>query len=313
MSEMFPDLKMLVTHLPVNSCILEGEAIAYDTDTGEFLPFQETVKRKRKHGVDKAAEEFPLKLFIFDILFLDGVSELDKTQEERREVLLALFEKVPTALQDRVLPIEQRVVSTAKELEEYFYMNVTRGLEGLVVKRTDAPYTPGKRNFNWIKLKRQETGELDDTVDCVIVGYYFGQGKRAGFGIGALLVAIYDPEQDVFQTVAKIGTGLSDVEWQAMKADCDQRRAAHQPHNVQCASQLKPDVWVNPELVCVVRADEITYSPLHKAGARDGGPGLALRFPRIMGMRPDKAATEATTAQELRSLQDAQRKKRQAG
>lgn len=299
---MFPDLRHLVAALDVESLIFEGEAIAFDVNTGAFLPFQETVKRKRKHGIDDMATEFPLKLFAFDLLYLNGEPLLTQTEAERREMLEKLFKKLTSAQQEFLQIIEERAVTTPVELENYFFKNIAQGLEGLVVKRPDAVYTPGKRNSNWIKLKRQETGSLDDTIDCVILGYYAGAGKRAKFGIGALLVGIYDPAADVFQSVAKIGTGLTDIEWVALRAACDELVVKQWPHNVECSKELVPDVLITPHKVCMIRADEITFSPAHKAADRLLGRGLALRFPRFMGERPDKAATDATSAQELVDL-----------
>src|SRR5207302_8167226 len=139
-------------------------------------------------------------------------------------------------------------IHSAQQLEDYFLECVESGLEGLVVKRPDATYQPGKRNFNWIKLKRQEEGHLEDTLDCVILGYYAGNGKRAHFGIGAFLVGVYNKKEDIFQTVAKIGTGLTDVEWKALKKKCDTLATEEKPKNIECAKELTPDVWVTPEI-----------------------------------------------------------------
>jgi len=167
-------------------------------------------------------------------------------------------------------------------------------------------YQPGKRNFNWIKLKRQETGHIEDTIDCVILGYYSGHGKRASFGIGALLVGVYNKNKDCFQTIAKIGTGLSDKEWREQRKICDEISVKVKPKNIECAKGLVPDVWVSPEIVCLIRADEITLSPLHSAGATKKDHGFALRFPRIMGYRPDKSPKEVTTIKEINRLYDDQ-------
>ena len=167
MSFMFPDITQAIEKLDVELFIAEGEAIVYDPHTGTFLPFQETVKRKRKHGIEQAATELPLRVFLFDLLYLNGHSLLAKTHAERRQKLLALFKSFHD---DRVQIIEEKEIHTAKELEDYFNQNIASGLEGLVVKKEDSIYQPGKRNFNWIKLKRQEEGHLEDTIDCVILG-----------------------------------------------------------------------------------------------------------------------------------------------
>lgn len=301
-SYMFPDLVPTLLSLPVTTFIAEGEAICFDQNTGTFLPFQETVKRKRKHGIEEAAIEFPIKLFIFDILYLDGQSQLQKTHRERRQVLLKVFDSVKISDNNLVQVIDEVAVATGNALESYFFSMIALGLEGIIVKRPDAVYQPGKRNFNWIKLKRQEEGHLEDTLDCVILGYYAGAGKRAHFGIGSFLVGLYNPTQDRFETVAKIGTGLKDLEWKELKKRCDAGKVDDQPKNVWCDKNLIPDVWVYPEIVCQVRADEITLSPMHTAGKGSENLGYALRFPRIMGYRDDKSALEATTIDEIKTL-----------
>ncbi len=304
MSEMFPDLKQAVEKLVAKSLICEGEAIVYDEATETFLPFQQTVKRKRKHGVEKASEELPLRLYIFDILYLDGESLLEKTHKERRKIL----EKVIGHSKDEALQaIEEREITTVQELQDYFLLNIQGGLEGLVIKRENSIYQPGKRNFNWIKLKRHARGKLVDTIDGVILGYYYGSGKRAKFGIGAFLVGVYNKQKDVFQTVAKIGTGMTDQEWKNLKKRCEKFEQQDQPHNVEVVKDLYPDIWIVPEIVCIVQSDEITLSPVHTAGKTIEKSGLALRFPRFIEYREDKSAVDATTAQELYSLYDQQK------
>jgi len=303
MSAMFPDLIKELQKLDVESLICEGEAIGYDLHTGNFLPFQETVKRKRKHGIEEAATAYPLQLFLFDLLYLNGKSYLDTPYIKRHNQLEKLLHGVKS---EHLFVIEHTEMHNAKELEEYFHSEVAVGLEGLVVKRADALYQPGKRNFNWIKLKRQEEGHLEDTLDCVILGYYAGKGKRTHFGVGAFLVGIFNKHLDMFQTVAKIGTGMTDDEWKTLKKKCDALSVTDKPKNVQCTKELAPDVWVTPELVCRVRADEITLSPLHSAGKTSTHLGYALRFPRFMDYRLDKGADEATTDTEIKRLYDDQ-------
>lgn len=155
MSYMFPDVYEAVAKLPIQTMIFEGEAIVYDYNTDSFLPFQETVKRKRKYGVKEKMAELPLRVFIFDLLYLNGTSYLHKTHVQRRKKLEELFEKVKG---DGVSLIEEVTINNVKTLNEYFMHNISSGLEGLVVKRPDAVYRAGKRNFNWIKLKRHEEG-----------------------------------------------------------------------------------------------------------------------------------------------------------
>lgn len=320
MSDMFPEITHMCTTLGVKTLIADGEAIVYDPDTGSFLPFQTTIKRKRKHAIDQASQDLPLQFYFFDLLYLNGRSLLDVTQTERR----ALLEKVcshaiqqPTAIvtqqqsifdtesassiaQSKVCNIiEQVLVTSAQELEHYFFKTVADGLEGVVVKRPDSLYQAGKRNFNWIKLKYQAASKLNDSIDVVVLGYYYGKGKRSALGIGAFLVGIYNAQKEQFETVAKIGTGLTDQEWKEMKHLLDGCRTPEQLSNVVCAKDLYPSVWVRPEIVCEVLADEITISPLHTAGRDDHTLGYALRFPRFLKRRFDKDPLQTTSVQEL--------------
>ena len=221
MTHMFPELTEAVKGLKVKSLVVEGEAIAYDQETGTFLPFQETVKRRRKYDVAQFAQDFPLKLYLFDILYLNGKTLLDKEHIDRRKALLRVVGRVSAKAKNVVYAIEEKEIEKSEDLETYFNKNISAGLEGLVVKKIHAPYKPGKRNFNWVKLKREETGHLEDTIDCVVLGYYAGHGKRALFGIGAFLVGVLSSKKDAFQTVAKVGTGLTDAAWKDLKKRCD--------------------------------------------------------------------------------------------
>jgi DNA ligase 1 len=306
-TEMFPDLAKAVLSLKSDSLIAEGEAIAIDTESGAFLPFQETSKRRRKKEVDLAIESRPMRLYLFDCLYEGAQLLLSQAHSERRKRLVALVGEDADS-SSIIQAIEEATFETGEDLENYFDEQISMGLEGIIAKRIDAPYVAGKRNFNWIKLKRIEKGNLDDTIDAVILGYYSGKGKRAGFGIGALLVGLFNDKEDRFESVAKIGTGLTDQEWRDYKAACDQIKVNEQPHNVVVAKELAPDVWVEPKLVTIIRADEISVSPLHSAGKTEEKSGLALRFPRVMGLREDKAARDATTVIELKRLKELQQK-----
>lgn len=299
MSEMFPEFVEACRELPVKTFIADGEAMVYDPNTKLFASFQETVKRRRKHGIDSMVSELPLQLYLFDVLYLDGKSLLNCTHIERREMLAKTLEKTNKKI---LFLIEEKQITFAQELENYFIESIAAGLEGLVVKKTDALYKPGKRNSNWIKLKYQASDKLKDTLDVVILGYYPGKGKRSKFGIGAFLAGIYNPRTEHFETVAKIGTGLTDQEWIDLKGRCNSLQVAQQPKQVVCHKGLAPSVWLQPELVCEVLADEITLSPVHTAGKTDERLGFALRFPRFVQYREDKSSHQATTVSELETL-----------
>jgi len=299
MSHMFPDIRQALEQLDVQSVIIEGEAVAYDVSTGYYLPFQETMKRRRKYDVQQAINQYPLSFMVFDILYHNGASILHWSHTQRRALLKQLLD---SQADQRVRLVEEERVHNEQELSTYFHHMITAGLEGVVVRSLDAPYQPGKRSYNWIKLKRKQANQLEDTLDCVVLGYYYGHGRRAAFGIGAFLVGVYNADTNTFETIAKVGTGLHDTGWQELKRTCDRYRVDHMPSYVHCHRDLMPDVIIEPHVVVVIGADEITQSPLHTAGRGDTDTGLALRFPRFIEYRIDKSAQEATTVAEVRYL-----------
>ncbi len=303
MTSMFPDLAEAFKTLPVEQLICEGEAIAYNELTNNFMPFQETAKRKRKYGIEQAVTEYPLHIYLFDILFLNGQTVMNQSHTIRR---LQLEEVLKQYQGTKIQLISEEEIHSPVELEHYFFESTGAGLEGIMVKKSNSVYQPGKRNFNWIKLKRIEQGNLDDTLDCVVLGYYKGSGKRASFGIGAFLVGVYNKDKDCFQTIAKVGTGLKDEGWRSLEKKCEAIKIHQQPVNVECPKELYPDVWTDPNLMCVVRADEITMSPLHTAGKTEHHLGYALRFPRFIEYRLDKSSEQATSTEEIKRLYQAQ-------
>jgi DNA ligase-1 len=300
---MFPDIVAAVRRqVRARDIVFEGEALAFDEGTGELLPFQTTIQRKRKHDVADRAKEFPLKLFGFDLLYVDGEDFTPRPYRERRAEMVGRIAK------DTIIePAEMEETGDAARLKVIFEAAVARGLEGIVAKRLDSPYTAGSRNFNWIKLKRSYKGELSDTVDLCLVGYFRGGGKRARFGIGTVLAAVYDPAADTFKTVSKVGTGFSDEEWVTLRERLDRVAVAHRPARVD--SKMEPDVWVQPTYVITVAADEITRSPMHTCGADAEGVGYALRFPRVQGfLREDKRPEDANTVQDIIELYELQKR-----
>jgi len=302
-TEAFPELVAATSALKVESVILDGEAIAYNPESEEYVPFQETTARRRKEGIAEMAAEVPMRAFVFDVMYRDG-SDLTQLPYERRfEIAQELLQK-----SDTLVPAPLMKTDSAEVLTKELLDNISRGLEGVVAKRLDSPYQAGARNFNWVKLKRNTSGQLTDTIDVVLLGYYQGKGKRAEFGAGALLAGVYDSDKDEFVTISKLGTGLSDEGWRDMHRRLSSLEVAEKPARVN--SNFVPDVWLKPEIVVEVLADEITPSPRHTAGMTADRPGFALRFPRIVSLRTaDKKPEDATTVREIREMFEQQRKK----
>ncbi len=289
-SHMFPELKQGVEQIGAESVILDGEAVGVDPETGELLPFQMTITRKRKHGVKEAAEAVPLKFFVFDILYCDGESLVERAYLERRKILESVIGGGEVLVVD-----PYRVTDDPDELRKWHQEFLDEGLEGAVIKKTDGPYTPGRRGWNWVKFKEVEeaSGKLADSIDAVVMGYYRGKGKRAKFGIGAFLVGVRSREG--YLTIAKIGTGLADEQWRDLKRRLEVLVVDEKPKEYKVDKQLFCDVWVEPQVVVEVVADEITRSPMHTAG-------LALRFPRLLRFRDDKQVDQTTDMNEIRTI-----------
>jgi len=291
MTEMFPDVAAAAQKLKADQVILDGEVVGFDPKTGKLLPFQETVQRKRKHGVGAKAKELPVKVFIYDILYLNGKNLIGLPFVKRRQEL----EKVIPKKVDGLELAEQEIVEDEKKLRELRKKYIRLGLEGVMCKKLDTPYQAGARNFNWVKFKKITQGELADTIDAVVMGYYAGRGKRTGLGLGAFLVGVPDAKTGQVGSIAKIGTGLSDEQWKEMKARCAKFEVRSKPGEYLVNKNLYPDMWVEPRMVVEIMADEITKSPIHAFA-------LALRFPRLIRFRDDKKADEATSKKELEGL-----------
>lgn len=290
----FPDLvEGARKEIKAKNCILEGEAIAYNPLTEEFLPFQETTKRRRKYNIEEKAKELPLVMFAFDILYLNGKDVTEKPYSERRKLLESTIPK-----DGKVIRIaEERRLKDAEGITKFFNEAISEGLEGLMLKKLDSSYKAGGRGFHWIKFKRSQSGDLNDTVDCVLLGVYSGKGKRTDFGVGGLLVGVYDKKEDKFATISRLGTGLTDEEFRHVNDLAKKLKVGHKPARV--ISKIEPTIWLEPKVVLEVYADEITNSPNHTAGEKDG-IGYALRFPRLVKFREtDKRPEDATTVEEI--------------
>jgi DNA ligase-1 len=303
-SLMFVELVAAAKKLKDRTLILDGEAIGYNPESEEYLMFQQTASRRRQHGIEEAAASLPLVAFVFDVLFRNG-KDLTPLPYAERYALLGDVLGDSTVL----TPAPLTTTESAEELTRTLLDNISKGLEGVVVKRMDSPYQAGARNFNWVKLKRTTSGQLNDTVDLVLLGYYFGKGKRTEFGLGALLAGVYDSEHDRFDTITKIGTGLSDAGWREIHQRADKLQVKEKPARVR--SLLTPDVWLKPEVVVEVLADEITPGTNHTAGKVGNAPGYALRFPRIVSFRDaDKRPEDATSVKEIVEMFEQQGRRR---
>jgi DNA ligase-1 len=287
-----PEVVNEIKKMKYDSFILDSEALTYDENTGVLYPFQITIQRKRKHNIEEVSQDLPLRLFVFDIMFLNGNSMIDLPYSERRKEIDHLFSDTDTIAKTKMI-----VTDDPNKIDKFFDSALESGLEGIVAKRLESVYSAGARNFNWIKMKRSYKSKLNDTIDLVILGYFKGRGHRANFGIGAVLGGVYDPESDTFKTLTKVGSGFSEEQFKELYKLLNDIKVDSKPARVD--SILQPDVWTVPKYVITVKADEITRSPTHTAGMKDG-IGYALRFPRAMTfIRQDKKAEDSNTVKDI--------------
>ncbi len=298
LTSQFPDVvEALKEAFQGEEGIFDGEAVPVDINTGELLPFQVVSHRRgRKYEIEKAIEDYPVVLFLFDVIYLNGEDLTPKPYPERRKILEKVIK--PT---DRVKFAHRIVSSDIGEIKEFFNKAIEDGCEGLVAKSIgeESIYRAGAREFLWIKYKRDYKVEMGDTVDLVVVGAFAGKGKRKGT-YGALLMAAYNPEKDRFETVCKLGSGFTDEQLAYLPRKFEELKIENKHPRVW--SEMEADYWFVPKVVLEVIGAEITLSPTHTC-ARDvieKGAGLAIRFPRFTGRwRDDKSPEEATTTKEL--------------
>ncbi|MFA9436777.1 MAG: ATP-dependent DNA ligase [Candidatus Bathyarchaeota archaeon] len=303
-THMYPDaVKLTIEHIKVDKAIIEGEAVAYNPDNGDDMPFQTLMQRRRKYKIEEMMAKIPVRVYLFDCLY-DGEDLTLKPYPHRIERLDTITD--PT---DEFKPVERLETSDPEELDRFFQQSLAEGTEGLIVKSTsdESIYRAGARSWLWVKLKRSYQSKMQDHVDLAVVGAFYGRGRRAG-NYGALLVAAYDPSDDKFKTVCKVGTGFTDENLEEMPARLDQYQVDVKPANVD--SLLEAEVWFDPIVVMEVLGDEITASPLHLAafGEIRKEAGLAIRFPRFTRWREDKSADEVTQVGEILDMYNAQLK-----
>ncbi len=303
-SEYYPDIiEKIPKAIGADQVILEAEAVAINENTGEFLPFQELMHRRRKYKIEKAVLQYPITVNFFDILYHDGKSCLDLDYKRRRELLEKIVKEDEFA---KLVPMT--IIKNENDIEEFLENSINSGCEGLMLKMLDKPYQAGARGNYWLKLKREYRNELGDSLDLVVIGAFFGKGRRTG-KYGTLLLASYDYDTDTFTSICKVGTGFTDEYLDQLYQILSDKVTLKK--NPRINSEMEADVWFEPELVIEVVASEITLSPIHKA-ARDEirkGAGLALRFPKFTGkIRVEKFAEDASTNEEVVALYKGQKK-----
>ncbi|KAK9808214.1 hypothetical protein WJX73_009727 [Symbiochloris irregularis] len=305
MTGKYPDLAQRMPDLlapDVKSLVVDCEAVAWDPKEGKIRPFQVLSTRKRK-DVTVGSIQVQVVLFAFDCLFLNGESLLSKPLTERREALVGSMTAKPGQMEFATFKTSHDV----EELGNFLNESVAAGMEGLIVKSLDSTYEPSKRSVNWLKLKKDYLEGVGDTFDVVVIGAWHGRGKRTGV-YGSYLLAIYDDENEQFQTISKIGTGFSEELLKTLHGQLNEHVIDAPRTYYRWGESLVPEVWFDAQVVWEVKAADLSISPLHKAAAGlvDPTKGISIRFPRLVKTREDKSPDQATSPEQVAEMYNKQ-------
>ena len=300
----YPDIVEKISKLIISDdVILEAEVVAMNTNSGDFLPFQELMHRRRKYEIDEAVTKYPITVNFFDVLFSNGKNCMEMEYMERRKLLEKIIKEDDFA---RLIPMS--IINNEEQILEVLENSINAGCEGLMLKHLNSTYRAGIRGSNWLKLKREYQNDLGDSLDLVVIGAFFGKGRRTG-KYGTLLLATYNDEEDVFPSICKVGTGFSDESLDQLYQILSPKVTLKK--NPRIISDMAADMWFEPELVIEIVASEITQSPIHKTASDKikENTGLALRFPKFTGkIRTEKNAEDASTDEEVIALYKVQKK-----
>ena len=300
----YPDIVEKISGTIVaENVILEAEVVAMNSNSGDFLPFQELMHRRRKYEIEDAVTKYPITVNFFDILFSDEKNCMDMKYLERRKLLEKIIKQDNFA---RLIPMS--IIESEEQILEVLENSINSGCEGLMLKHLDSTYRAGIRGSNWLKLKREYQNDLGDSLDLVVVGAFFGKGRRTG-KYGTLLLATYNDEEDTFPSICKVGTGFTDESLDQLYQILSPKVTLKK--NPRIVSEMEADVWFEPELVIEIVASEITQSPIHKTALDriKENAGLALRFPKFTGkIRTEKNSEDASTDEEVIALFKVQKK-----
>lgn len=267
----------------IKSCILDCEAVAWDIDNKKILPFQVLSTRKRK-DVNESDIKVQVCVYMFDLLYLNGRALITEPFNERRRLLYENFTEVEGEWKfatkmdsNNIEEVEQFLDEAFKGKDKNIYYifiifiskclyNIKGNCEGLMIKtlKSDATYEIAKRSKNWLKLKKDYLASVGDTLDLVVLGGYYGKGKRTGT-YGGFLLACYDHENEEFQSICKIGTGFSDEDL-AVHSNFFKEHIIKQPkHYYRFDQNCPPDEWFESVAVWEVKCADLSISPVYKA------------------------------------------------
>jgi len=294
-SDQYPDVCQVIReNIKAKRVIFEGEVVAMDPFYEKMRPFQVLSQRRRKYDIKEIAKEVPVCLFVFDLLKFADESYIDKSFLERRKKLEEIVEE-----RDELRLVESVCINTTEELLNFFNKARNEGTEGIMAKsiKEDSIYQAGNRGYKWLKLKSLEGGKLKDTIDVVLVGAFYGKGRRTGV-YGTYIGAVYNPENDNYIAFTRFFSGLTDELSETLTRDMEEYRIDKKSKHVICEDN--PDVWFKPDVVMEITGDEITMSD------KFATLGYSMRFPVFLRLRPEKGPRDITTVDEIKELYETQ-------
>ena len=303
-TQYYPDIVENVRKsLDIHEGVFEAEIVPINENTGEFLPFQELMHRRRKYNLVKAVSQYPITVNFFDVLYFDKKDCLNLAYSERRKILERVVNEDNFS---KLIPM--KFIKSENEIVDFLENSINAGCEGLMLKTPNALYRAGTRGSNWLKLKREYRNELGDSLDLIVIGAYFGRGRRTGL-YGTLLLGTFNPETNNFPSICKVGTGFTDESLDQLYQILSNKVTLKK--NSKIVSEMEADVWFEPELVLEIVASEITLSAIHNTGMDliIKNSGFALRFPKFTGkIRYEKTVEDASTYEEVLALYKKQSK-----
>ncbi len=271
-----PEIVQAAKSIQAESAILDGEAVAAGSD-GRPLAFQQILKRfRRKYNVQKLAAQIPLRLYLFDLIYLNGESQVDLSLKERRARLEAIAK--PDLLAGQMLS------ASPEQAEEAYRQALAAGHEGLILKNPNSLYAPGKRGKNWLKIK-----PVMETLDLAVIGAKWGEGRRASL-FGSYRLACRDEATGSLLDVGWVATGINDETLAELT----------EMFRELVLLEKGMELEIKPAVIFEVAYEEIQKSPNYSSG-------YALRFPRLVRVRDDKSLEEADDLQRVISLYRGQR------
>ncbi len=281
-TKQFPDVVSVVKkHVKGDNFMLDSEVVGYEPNTHRYKPFEAVSQRiKRKYDIDRLEKELPVEVNVFDVIFYNGESVMDKPFSERRK----LVEKIIKPEKWKIRASHQIVTDSDKEAERFYKEALKIGEEGIMFKKLDAPYRAGRRVGYMVKLK-----PTANDFDLVIVGAEYGRGKRAGW-LTSFIVACRSGHE--FLDVGMVSSGLKEKEGSEQEGAITYQEMTKllRPLITKTEGNI---VRVQPKVVVSVTYQNIQKSPSYSSG-------YAMRFPRITAYRPDRGTSDIATLEDVK-------------